>query len=86
MNIKITIALDEHQHRQIMAAIDTLNSNITALTSVIALALPDINPTPGTGATEAQVAAAATAVATQTALLQAAITPPTVPAPAPTTP
>lgn len=77
MNINITIALTEHQHREIMAALDDLNSNIAALTSVVSQAIPLINPNPPTtgGATEAQVAAAASAVASQTALLQAAVTP-----------
>lgn len=74
-----------------MAAIDTLNSNLAAqtvavqaLTAAVLTAIPDINPLPGTGATEAQVQAAAdlaasntASVAAQTAAIVAAVTPPT---------
>ncbi len=59
-----------------MSALANLNANIQALTLAVAAAIPDINPTPGSGATEAQVQAAADAVAAQTALLTAAVAPP----------
>lgn len=74
----VIFKLDEHQLHKIMAAIDTLNTNITnlttsvtKLTAVVAAAIPDINPLPGTGATEAQVQAAADAVAAQGTLVDA---------------
>lgn len=59
-----------------MTALQNLNSNIEALTLAVAAIIPDVNPTPGSGATEAQVQAAADAVAAQTAILTAATTPP----------
>jgi hypothetical protein len=72
MTITLEIRFNEHQFTKIMSALTNLNSNITALTLAVAASIPDINPTPGTGATEAQVQAAADAVAAQTALLNAA--------------
>lgn len=80
----------KEQYRHFMAAIDSLNSNITALTAsvtaltvAVAAAIPDINPLPGTGATEAQVQNAANlvqaqqqAVDVQTAAINKAVNPP----------
>ena len=55
-----------------MAAIDTLNSNIVALTAAVTAVVSYDQ----TGATEAQVQSAADAVAAQTAKLVAIVTPP----------
>src|SRR5580704_16460287 len=70
--------------RENMNALQNLNANITALTLAVQAIIPDVNPTPGSGATEAQVQAAADAVAAQTAILTAATTPPVVAPAAPT--
>lgn len=79
--------MSEHEEREfrqlvynLMLAIDSLNANISALTTAVS-ALPA--PAVG-GATEAQVQSAADAVAAQTARIVALETPPAVtPAPAP---
>lgn len=80
---EITLKLDEEtmhqlrrifvQQKEIMSALSNLNTNIQGLTLAVAAAIPDLNPAPGTGATEAQVQAAADAVAAQTALLNTAV-------------
>lgn len=64
-----------------MAAIDTLNANVAALTTVVGEIATEVHNLQGaaTGVPEAQVQAAADAVAAQTAALQALL-----PAPAPT--
>lgn len=76
-----------------MAAIDTLSGNIAAqttaiqnLTAAVLTAIPEINPVPGSGATEAQVQAAADVVASNTAQVDAqtaAIVKATTPPPTP---
>lgn len=71
------------QQEKLMAALATLNANILTLTSVVSQVIPDIQPpSPAGGATEAQVQAAADAVAAQTTLLQNALTAVAPPAPA----
>ena len=76
--------------KDIMAAIDNLTSalaaqttSVQALTAAVLVAVPEINPVPGTGATEAQVQAFADAVTAnnavvdaQTAAIVTATTPP----------
>lgn len=93
MELNLTIALNEHQWKKLMAAIDTLNANLTAQTAAIATltqavltAIPDINPLPGSGATEAQVQAVAdqlaannAAIVAQTTAINAATTAPVTP-------
>lgn len=74
MTITVKVELTEHQFKNIMSALSNLNSNITALTLAVAAAIPDITPpATGSGATEAQVQAAADAVAAQTTLLNTAV-------------
>ena len=70
--ILYVFAREEIQHRRLMAAIDTLNSNIVALTAAVTAVVSYDQ----TGATEAQVQSAADAVAAQTAKLVAIVTPP----------
>lgn len=53
--------------QDLTSAIADQTTAVSALTAAVLTAIPDINPTPGAGATEAQVAAAATAVAANTA-------------------
>jgi hypothetical protein len=64
------VFINNRQIRKFMAAIDTLNQNIVALTAAV-----DKIPASGTGATETQVQTAADAVAVQTARVVAATTP-----------
>lgn len=89
MTFNLNLVLDKHQLKEIMSALDNLNSNVSAqaqatqaLAAAVLTILPEINPVPGSGATEAQVQAAADAVAAitasitaQTAALVAAATP-----------
>lgn len=65
-----------------MAAIDTLNSNITALTDAVNNIPQAGTPVTG-GATEVQVQSAADAVAAQTSAINAKLVPLPVPAPTP---
>lgn len=70
----------ERTKEQIMAAIDNLNTAVTALTVSVDAAVAKLGTVPG-GATDAQVQAAADAVTAQSVKLDSAVTPPPVPAP-----
>lgn len=61
------------RRRTLLAAIDTLNTNITALNETITKAVADLQAR--SGATEAQVQAAADAVAQANSTLAAALPP-----------
>jgi hypothetical protein len=93
------IFLNHRESEKIMAAIQDLTAalaaqttSVNALTAAVLVAIPEINPVPGSGATEAQVAAAAAAVLANSAIVDAqtkaivtATTPPAV-VPPPVTP
>lgn len=85
----------QHDWKKLMAAFNDLTAAIAAqtqavsdLTAAVMVAIPEINPVPGNGATEAQVAAAAAAVtannqavAAQIAAIVLATTAPVTPPP-----
>lgn len=66
-----------HNHHQLMAELQTLNSNIVALTASVDAVLTHITNN-STAVPAADVQAAADAVAVQTGRLTSAITPPVV--------
>lgn len=74
MNFNINLVLNGHQLKEIMAAIDSLNSAITDLTTAVNN-IPQAGTPPTGGATEIQVQAAADQVNAQTAIINTKLTP-----------